>query len=127
MHTELTKLGYTEKWIRFGLLDQDILTKQIISFQNGDDSNTEHFRYQTFINWLETKADVNDVEIQNFVELAVEDKDQLMAGSAIVQLLRHPEITDNQFKFISEKLSTFGSWTKKVIEREQLKRKSQHE
>lgn len=123
MNIELTKLGYTEKWIRFSFLDKKTLEKQLINFENGDDPNTEHFRYQSFINWLATKEELTDLEIQNFIELALEDEDQVMTGSAVVQLLRHPKITDNQFKFIAEKLSIFGLWTMKVIERERLKRK----
>ena len=66
---------------------------------------------------------MSDVEFNNYLELSMNDKDQSMAGSATINLFRFIELTDNQFDKLTKAISTFGSWTEKIIIRETFKRK----
>ena len=124
---ELKDLGYTEKWVDYGLLTEEILTDQFSEFQKGEDPNTEHYRYGTFKHWLSLKNQFTNLEIERFIELALEDSDQLMAGSAAKDLFTHPNISDNQFDWIKTELSKFGAWTIKLIQREELKKRIEKE
>jgi hypothetical protein len=124
---KLEDLGYTKKWVDYGLLTEEILADQISEFQEGEDQNLEHYRYGTFKSWLERKGEFTNSEISQFVELALEDSDQLMAGSAVKELFTHPNISDNQFILIKTLLPRFGNWTLKLIQREELKRRIENE
>ncbi|WP_156039969.1 hypothetical protein [Aureispira sp. CCB-QB1] len=42
------KLGYSKKWLEYGLLNESILKMQLDEFAKGGDANTEHYRYWTF-------------------------------------------------------------------------------
>ncbi|MFT5819344.1 MAG: hypothetical protein ACI8ZM_000567 [Crocinitomix sp.] len=117
---KLEKLGYTPKWIKFKFLNEAIFNEQIEELEKGESENIEHFRYYTFIHWLESKKTISNKEIENYLLLAHEDEDQLMAGSAVRSLFQSPILTDEQYKDLKEQLAEFGDWTKKLIVREDL-------
>ena len=120
---KLQDLGYSEKWVKYGLLDEYSLRLQCSEFLINEDQNTEHYRYRTFLNWLRSKSELEDYEIANYIELALEDPDVSMAGSAMKELFTAPQITDKQYEVIRLQLPKFGQWTEKLISRETLKRK----
>lgn len=120
---KLEKLGYTPKWIKFKLLNEEIFNEQLAELEKEEDQNIEHFRYYTFIHWLESKKTISDKEIENYLLLAHEDEHQLMAGSAVRSLFTSPILTDDQFEYLKEKLAEFGDWTKKLIVREDLNKR----
>ncbi len=120
---KLQDLGYTNKWIEYGFIDLEIIKIQLDEFNKGNDLNAEHYRYRTFINWLESKDAFTDIEIENYFKLASEDPDSLMAGSAVKELFISSKITNSQFELIKSKLPELGNWTKKLILRESLKRR----
>jgi hypothetical protein len=127
---KLAKLGYTPKWIKFNLLNETIFNEQLEELENlgkDEEANIEHFRYYTFINWLESKKSISDKEIENYLLLAHEDEHQIMAGSAVRSLYLSPIITDEQFEGLKEKLAEFGDWTQKLIIREDLNRRLEKE
>jgi len=79
------------------------------------------------LNWLWSKENLTNQEIENFIELALEDQHELMAGSAVKELFTFPQITANQFDLVKQQLPKFGDWTTKLISRETLKKKIQNE
>lgn len=119
----LTDLGYSEKWLEYGILDEEILQLQFLEFQKGEDQNTEHYRYATFLNWLKQKDTFSDLEVEHFIALTLVDADKTMAGTALKELFTSSKISPAQFDFIKTKLPLFGDWTIKLINREELKKK----
>lgn len=117
------KLGYTKKWIEYSFLDEDILSSQVAEFEKGDDQSAEHYRYTSFVNWLEGKEKLTDQEVSNYIELAHEDVDDRMSGLAMKNLFISPKISNEQFEMIKIKLPKFGEWTQKLISREVLIRR----
>ncbi|MEL6537672.1 MAG: hypothetical protein AAFQ98_19785, partial [Bacteroidota bacterium] len=111
---KLEELGYTEKWMEYGLLTEEALAQQYADLQNGVDHNTEHYRYGTFMSWLNQKTEFTDAEIEEFIELAMNDSDQLMAGSAVKVLFTHPGITKYQFSSPGSKLGKSGFYQVKL-------------
>jgi hypothetical protein len=124
---DLAKLGYTQKWMEYGFLTEEALNLQLVEFDKGEDPNTEHYRYRTFQNWLASKTNVTDNEIQQFIELSKEDTDAVMAGSAVRELFTSSIISEDQFELIRLKLPAFGDWTRKLILREVLTKRLQKE
>lgn len=124
---ELEDLGYNQKWVEYGLLTEETLTNQLSKFQKDGDQNSEHYRYGAFKSWLDHKTEFTSLEINQFIELALGDADQIMAGSAVKALFTHRNISDNQFNLIKTELPKFGDWTIKLIQREELKKRIERE
>ena len=120
--TDLTlyDLGYTDKWLKYGLLDEAALRKQLEEFERGDDQNSEHYRYGTLINWLRAKENISEEEVNYFTELAREDKDKLMAGSAVKELYNRFSVSDPLYELAKDQFSQFGNWTIKHIKGKEL-------
>ena len=121
------KLGYSEKWLEYEFITEAILSNQITVFEKSDDITADQFRFASFQNWLDGKEKLSDKEISNYLELALDDKDKLMAGSAVRDLFVSPKISERQFGIIKGKLPQFGDWTKKLITREVLSKRLNNE
>jgi len=124
---ELEKLGYTEKWLEYGLLDAAAFKAQLKEFSKEKDSTPEQIRFKTFISWLQSKKKITKKEIENYLEIALEDNDALMSGSAVRELFVSPILTEAQFELVMYRLPEFGSWTQKLITRELLKKRLEKE
>jgi hypothetical protein len=96
-------------------LTVDYLVEQEQTFDNSDDYNTEHFRYQTFRRYLNSKDKLSDTEFDNYLRLAFSDNDSLMAGSAAVDLFKMVGLTDFQFEKLCKTIGYFGGWTEKIV------------
>ncbi len=118
-------LKYSDKWIEFGFLKQEVLNKQIKEYRSGVDNNLEHYRYATFIHWLSEKQRFSIEEIQHYIELAKEDEEEMMAGSAVKCLFESEKLEENQYEYVKTRLPEFGEWTKKIISRQDLKKEIQ--
>ncbi len=120
-------LGYTEKWLVYGILNESLLQEQLLEFKKGHDTNTEHYRYGTLLNWITVKNCFTEKEIENFIELALADVDKMMAGSAMKALFTCHKLNELQFEKIKQTLPAFGEWTGSLIQREVLWRRLNEE
>lgn len=50
---QLGLLGYDVKWLQYGFLNRDELSKQAADLDQGADSHREHYRYAVFMQNLE--------------------------------------------------------------------------
>ena len=114
------KLGYTEKWFDYSFLDEETLLKQITEFEKEDENKAEDFRLASFKKWLEGKKELTDEEVNDYMELAQNDADERVSGSAMTDLFVSTKISDQQFEVVKNKLPQFGDWTEKIITREVL-------
>lgn len=120
---KLSKLGYTRKWIRYEFLTPETFKKQLSHYIASEEKIQENYRFTSFVNWLNEKEEISDREVENFVELAVDDTNEHMAGAALKELFESPKLSDKQFENLKIQFSTFGDWTKKVVLRETLIRR----
>ena len=120
------ELNYSDKWIEFGFLDEETIKNQLEKFNSGIDDNLEHYRYASFLSWLEKKERLTNREIQNYIELAIEDSHKSMAGSAVKHLFESKKLEEHQYEYVKKRFSEFGEWTKKLISRQDLKKEIEH-
>lgn len=118
--TDLEKLEYTQNWLDFGILSEEFLVKQLAEFEQGEDKNTEHFRYATFSQFIRKHDRFSDLQVQNFIHLVEQDNDNLMAGSALKGFYQCGKLTPSQFESVEQALCNFGSWAEKVIEQNRI-------
>lgn len=123
MIKELSKLGYSDLWMKFGFLTETTLKEQINTFETSEDKSTEHYRYASFKKYLYSKKLLTNDEIDNYLHLAKIDEDEMMAEAAIVDMIFFSDLTDNQFEKVCNALTFFGKSTEKVIIRQTLFRR----
>lgn len=114
----LNKLGYTPLWFEYNILTINQLHQQSITFDKSDDKNTEHYRYQTLLSYLEDKGKLTDKELNNFLAITFADNDKFMAGAATADIFKCIDLTDSQFQMLCEKIGYFGEWTQKLVARQ---------
>lgn len=119
------QLGYTQKWWDYHFLTPSILQQQLEEYAKGEDGHTEHYRYWTFLNFLEGKEQLSQQEIEHFLELALEDSDSSMAGAVVKVLFCSSLLSPSQYQFIKSQLPNFGAWTEKLIARQDLQQQLQ--
>ena len=126
---KLLKLGYTNLWLELGLLTEQKLDEQLIEFEQNNDDNREHYRYQTFRNYLTTRQILTDTEFDNYLKVADSEKDKSMASSALSDILQKTQLTDFQFDKVCSKVTELGfeTLTKKIIPRQVLLRRLKSE
>lgn len=123
---KLQLLGYSQKWLDFGILSPEQLDEQLRTFERKDDQNTEHYRYATLGNFLRGKTTLSDIELAHYIALCEQDSNILMAGSALIDLFRFIDLTDSQFDTLVLRLQAMGDWSTSSICRYQLLRKIAH-
>jgi hypothetical protein len=94
---DLELLGYSPKWIECGFLTPENLLAQVAWFHSSDDQCTEHYRYATFRIVLR-RASFSEREFCDYIELATLDPDSLMGRAALIDLLHHPGLTEDQWE-----------------------------
>ena len=124
---ELAKLGYTQKWIDYKFLTHKAFKEQLAEFELAEYESGELLRFDTFMLWIEKKKKFTKVLIDQLLELAKEDEDELMAGTVIRELFSSPLLTPAQFEYMRSILPSFGEWTAKMIKREVLNRRIESE
>jgi hypothetical protein len=96
---DLELLGYSSKWVEYGLLTPEFLEEQVTRFHTGEDRNTEHYRYAAF-KQLQRRETFSDLELEQYVELASADPDPGMGTAALVDLVHHPGLTETQWEVL---------------------------
>lgn len=102
-HPALAALGYSPRWLEFGLLSLDVLEGQLSLLRSGRDTSTEHYRYGAFLEALQTQP-LTDETVARLVELAQLDPHAANARSMLVELLRDPALSDAAFAQVAAAL-----------------------
>src|SRR3954447_17720884 len=93
----IMKLGYTDKWILYGFLTPEDLERQALELESGEDDNPEHYRFRTFLSILSSRSALSDIEIDHYIEIALEDPDRGMAESALKMLAEWSGLTEKAY------------------------------
>jgi len=116
----LATLRYSSAWWEWQFVSEEILGRQLEAFQNGNDPNTEHYRYASFRAVLEERNVLDDVCVARYIELARQDEDSGMARAALVDLILWPKLTNEQFEALSQNPMFAAPVFQKLIQRRRL-------
>lgn len=120
----LKKLGYSQKWLYYGFIDEQFLLQQLDAYQISGDKNTEHYRYAAFIAFLKANIILSDEEMHRYIELASIDEDHVMGGSALADLIQCAGISQEQFDHLSNHPAFTATWMQKLFRRINLERQN---
>jgi hypothetical protein len=101
LEESLRLLGYDQRWLTYGFLTPDVLTRQCAERDSSGDENAEHYRYATFRSFLGGRSSISESDVSRYIELAKLDPDQTMAQSALAELLACPGLSADQFERLS--------------------------
>lgn len=114
---KLLKLSYHPNWIKYGFLTEVEIENQFVEFSNGEDTNSEHYRFGTFRKFIEGNNKFSDQQVVQYLELVQIDPDQTMAGASLAELIQSGKLNPNQYLIIKHEFKKFGNWTSKIIDR----------
>lgn len=93
----MNELGYTEGWLRLGVVDTLFLEHQYAEFQNSDDKHPEHYRCRAFAGFLKQRRRLSDDEIEAIFKLTDNGPDGCdLRVNRIMELLLSQLLTDDQ-------------------------------
>lgn len=125
---KISKLGYTKKWVRFGIITEEEIGKQLEHFRQHHSVNEpENYRFSALTTWLENKTTLSNNDVENYMELVLEDSVPEMGGLAAKNMIENPLVSEAQFNIIKLQFSYFGDWTDKIIQKETLFRRLKNE
>lgn len=120
---DLKKLKYSKEWLEYEFISKEELNNQNLALENGEDKNTEHFRYKSFSDWVNNNNQFTDAQIQQFIHLIELDEDQTMAGAVVADLFTSLKLSEKQREIVRAKLISFGAWAVKFVEKQETKYK----
>ncbi len=97
----LEALGYTDEWLRAGILDSASLAEQFDRFQSGGSKKTAKYRGQTVSAWLAGASPLSDAQIDAFLSIMKADSDSKLSHATIVELIQSPRIDLGQLERIA--------------------------
>ncbi len=116
---KLAILKYDQLWLDYKVLTLDILETQVNDFNNDEDENTEHYRYLTFKNYLQTQSSLSVEQISHLFDIIKIDADNSMASSMAIDLLKTKTLTESQFNIVADLLKNlFGDHMQNYIDQE---------
>lgn len=115
----LKLLGYNKLWLDYGVLTIDGLDKQVREFNTGEDQHTEHYRYRTFKNYIQSHLCLTQIEITQLLEIVKTETNYSVALSMGLDLLKSLQVASHMFKFVADNLiNDFGTDIQKYIDKE---------
>lgn len=112
----LTKLNYSRRWLDTGVLTISRLIEQVAVLESGEDDNTEHYRYSTLKDFLDSAILYSNETVSEIIDLLKYDPDQSMASSAMILIMKQKSLTDKQFEMVVNSFKSFGDWTNKYVD-----------
>ena len=84
-------LEFTQRWIDLGIDTPEKLTKLETEWIKGEDTNTEHYRWRAFREFMSLRKNLDAEILRELYELGKNDADCGMGGSMMVDILSHKD------------------------------------
>ena len=95
-------LGYSSKWLDFGIITEDELLNQFKKFNDTKDDNPEYYHSAAFSAYLESKDSLTDQEIENIFKLKEKDSEVFgLHTCRIIELIYSNLLSDAQLQNIA--------------------------
>lgn len=99
----IKRLGFTEEWLKYGILTEDRLLQLYDEIESSDDKNAEHYRAWAFHEFILSKKSLSDSEIDIYFALKDDGQDLCdLHENRVFEILYSNLLTDKQLEGLSE-------------------------
>lgn len=84
------QLGFTPAWFAAGVVNEEILARIKVAWDESDDRNTEHYRWGAFCDFLRSAPALSPALATELYALGEGDPDQGMGGCIMTRVLGKP-------------------------------------
>jgi hypothetical protein len=85
------KLEFSQEWIDLGIITPAKLKQLEYEWSAGEDTDTEHYRWRAFLDFIESKESLDDNTARALYNLGANDPDGAMGGSIMANVLRRKD------------------------------------
>ncbi|MCB9329413.1 MAG: hypothetical protein H6572_12085 [Lewinellaceae bacterium] len=110
----LKKLGYSELYLTHGIISMTLLQKQYEDYIEGKETNTEHFRYEVLINYINSISILSEETFDVLLSIIKLDEDTAMSLSVCYYLENKKKLNDIQWQRLKKLILKIGGSTKKI-------------
>jgi hypothetical protein len=82
-------LEFSQEWIDLGIITPAKLKQLEAIWDIGEDVNTEHYRWGAFLDFIKSKALLDEKTANALYELGENDPEVAMGSSMMAHILRH--------------------------------------
>jgi hypothetical protein len=100
--TALEELGYSEEWLRSGILDRQLLAEQHQRFRGGGSRRLEKYRSQALGTWLAGSGPISEAQLHSLLSLIGAEPDAKLGQTALAALIQSPRISLDQLEHIAQ-------------------------
>ena len=84
-------LKFSQEWIELGIITPEKLKQLEAEWATGEDTNTEHFRWRAFLDFIKSKEGLDENTAKALYNLGANDPDYVMGGSLMAEILRRKD------------------------------------
>lgn len=110
------KLEFHKEWKISGFLTEEICELLLKKWYESDDRNTEHYRYSVFRSVLQASA-LSEKDFLTYISLCQKELDTVLFASPLIDLIKWPNLSVEQKRYLVEKESNFPEPAVKTINR----------
>jgi hypothetical protein len=100
--TALEDLGYSEEWLRSGILDRQLLAEQHERFRGGGSRKIAKYHSEALGAWLAGSGPIGEAQLDAFLSLIGAERDAKLGQSALAALIQSPRISLEQLERIAQ-------------------------
>jgi hypothetical protein len=84
-------LEFNQDWVELGIITPEKLKRLEAEWAKGEDTNTEHYRWRAFLDFMESKGVLDENTAKALYNLGANDPDWAMGGSIMAEILRRKD------------------------------------
>ena len=89
------ELQFTQEWVKLGIVNSENFLKLKRRYLEGEDTNTEHYRYAVFCDFLHNHKIITEKMFYRIYKLGKNDPDYAMGRSMSIKIIQHIDCPEN--------------------------------
>ena len=87
----LSKFEFSQEWFDLGIITPAKLEQLKAEWDTGEDTNTEHYRWRAFLDFMQSKPSLDAETARALYHLGSKDPEVNMGGSMMAHVLRRED------------------------------------
>ena len=101
------ELEFSQEWIDLGIITPAKLKQLEAKWATGEDTNTEHYRWGAFLDFIESKESLDENTARALYNLGANDPDGVMGSSIMAHVLRRKDCPNDLLELAAKSAEKF--------------------